>query len=97
MDFSVKTLATVLLIIGGLNWGLVGATGKDYVGALFGAKSTITRAIFILVGLAAIAKLATMMGYYEGFTATAAPTEAQLKAKGAIGAALAAAKGSTSA
>jgi uncharacterized membrane protein YuzA (DUF378 family) len=92
MDLSIKTLATALLIIGGLNWGLVGATGKDLVGEIFGAKSTATRGIFILVGIAALVKLATMAGLYEGF-ATNAPTSQALAAKGAIGKAMAAATG----
>jgi uncharacterized protein len=46
--------ALVLLIIGGLNWGLVGIAGLDVVAELFGPMSTAARIIYVLVGLAAI-------------------------------------------
>lgn len=47
-------VALILLIIGGLNWGLVGLFNFNLVDAIFGAASIITRIIYILVGLAAI-------------------------------------------
>ncbi|HEY1226337.1 MAG TPA: DUF378 domain-containing protein [Ramlibacter sp.] len=47
-------LALILLIIGGLNWGLVGLFGIDVVSSVFGPGSTISRAIYVAVGLAAI-------------------------------------------
>jgi uncharacterized protein len=57
----VKTLnlvALVLLIIGGLNWGLVGLFNFDLVAALFGGevgpRSGLSNLIYILVGLAAL-------------------------------------------
>lgn len=44
----------LLLVIGGLNWLLVGLLGWD-VGALFGGQGAlISRVIYILVGLSAI-------------------------------------------
>jgi uncharacterized membrane protein YuzA (DUF378 family) len=47
-------IALVLAIIGGLNWGLVGAFNFDLVAAIFGAGSVVSRLIYILVGLAAL-------------------------------------------
>ena len=47
-------LAAVLLVVGGLNWGVVGLTGSDLVGALFGELSPVSRAVYTLVGLAAL-------------------------------------------
>lgn len=47
-------VALVLLIIGGLNWLLVGLFSIDLVAALFGTMTFFTRLIYILVGLAAI-------------------------------------------
>lgn len=47
-------VAWVLLIIGGLNWGLVGAFDTDLVAKIFGAGTAISRLIYILVGLSAI-------------------------------------------
>jgi uncharacterized membrane protein YuzA (DUF378 family) len=46
--------ATVLLVIGGLNWGVVGLTGSDLVGALFGPLSPLSRTVYIVVALAAV-------------------------------------------
>ena len=50
---AVDILATVLLIVGGLNWGLVGAFEFNLVTALFGA-TILSSIVFILVGLAAV-------------------------------------------
>jgi uncharacterized protein len=48
-------LAAVLLVVGGLNWGVVGVTGgSDLVGAIFGNLSPVSRAVYILVALAAL-------------------------------------------
>ena len=43
-----------LLIIGGINWGLVGVFNVNLVAALFGEMSAITRIIYALVGIAAV-------------------------------------------
>lgn len=47
-------VALVLLIIGGLNWGLVGLFNFNLVESIFGAASLVTRIIYILVGLSAL-------------------------------------------
>ena len=49
----INILTLVLVIVGGLNWGLVGLFGFDLVAALFGAGSALTRVVYILVGLSA--------------------------------------------
>lgn len=48
--------ATVLtlVIIGGLNWGLVGLFNYNLVDAIFGTANWFTRLIYILVGVSAI-------------------------------------------
>ena len=51
---GIDIAAAVLLIIGGLNWGLIGFFGVDLVSSVFGSMSFLSRSIFILVGLAAI-------------------------------------------
>ena len=44
----------ILLVVGGLNWLLVGLAGWD-IGMLFGpAGNTVSKVIYVLVGLAAI-------------------------------------------
>jgi uncharacterized membrane protein YuzA (DUF378 family) len=47
-------VALVLMIVGGVNWGLVGLFNVDLVATLFGPMSTLSRAVYVLVGLAAI-------------------------------------------
>jgi uncharacterized membrane protein YuzA (DUF378 family) len=51
---AVDWIAMVLLIIGGINWGLVGLFGFDLVAAIFGDMSTLSRLVYILVGLSAL-------------------------------------------
>jgi uncharacterized membrane protein YuzA (DUF378 family) len=48
-------LALVLVIIGAVNWGLVGLFQFDLVAALFGPASGLSRLVYSLVGLAGIA------------------------------------------
>ena len=47
-------IALILIIIGGLNWGLVGIFNFDLVSAIFGDMSVLSRIIYILVCLSAI-------------------------------------------
>lgn len=49
----------VLLVIGGLNWLLVGAFGFDLVATLFGAASVVSNIVYVLVGLSAIVQIFT--------------------------------------
>lgn len=51
---ALTIVTLILLIVGGLNWGLVGLFGFDLVAAIFGAGSTLARAVYVLVGLSAI-------------------------------------------
>lgn len=56
---TVHMVAFILLVIGGLNWLLVGLFQWD-IGALFGGMdAVISRLIYILVGLAAISEAVT--------------------------------------
>jgi uncharacterized membrane protein YuzA (DUF378 family) len=51
---ALDNITAVLLIIGGLNWGLVGAAEFDLVAALFGEMSPLSRVVYVLVGLSAL-------------------------------------------
>lgn len=46
--------ALVLVIIGGLNWGMVGLLRFDLVFLLFGPMTMVTRGVYVLVGIAAV-------------------------------------------
>lgn len=50
-------IAKILLIVGGLNWGLIGLFHFNLVGAIFGDMYVLSRIIYVLVGLAAVYKL----------------------------------------
>lgn len=51
---TLDIIAIVLVVVGGLNWGLVGLFHFDLVAAIFGNWSALSRIIYTLVGLAAI-------------------------------------------
>jgi uncharacterized membrane protein YuzA (DUF378 family) len=55
---SLGLIAFILVVIGGLNWGLVGFFKFDLVAWLFGDMSVVSRVVYALVGLAAIYKIA---------------------------------------
>ena len=61
-------ISMILLIVGGLNWGLVGLADFDLVATLFGEGSGLSRIVYILVGLAALYSLytTTKMGRRTG-------------------------------
>lgn len=47
-------IALILVIIGGLNWGLVGIFGFDLVAWIFASIYVVARIVYVLVALAAI-------------------------------------------
>jgi len=55
MEHSKLDWATwILVLVGGLNWGLVGFFNWNLVGALLGAWPMAERAVYALVGLSAL-------------------------------------------
>lgn len=44
----------ILVIIGGLNWGLVGAFNYDLIASIFGSVPVLVTLVYVLVGLSAI-------------------------------------------
>ena len=55
-------ITLLLLIVGGLNWGLVGLLDFDLVAALFGEMSLLSRIVYALVGLSALWQLLPLFG-----------------------------------
>ena len=51
---TLDILATILIVIGALNWGLVGFFDFNLVQAVFGGMMVATRIIYTLVGIAAV-------------------------------------------
>jgi uncharacterized membrane protein YuzA (DUF378 family) len=66
MGFDLFRIALLLLVVGGLNWGSVGLLGKDLVVMLLG-RGAASKAVYVLVGLAALFVGLRMFGFAEGF------------------------------
>lgn len=60
---SLDTLALILIIVGGLNWGLVGAFDFNLVDSIFGVDSAASRVVYVLVGLAALYSFVPLVGH----------------------------------
>ena len=54
---ALDIIALTLLIIGGINWGLVGLFDLDLVAAMFGIGTTLTKFVYTVVGVAALYSL----------------------------------------
>lgn len=50
----IELIVGILLIIGGINWGLIGLFNFDLVATIFGDMSGASRVIYTLVGLAGV-------------------------------------------
>ena len=65
---QLDVIATTLLIVGAVNWGLVGLARFDLVAALFGMQfgetSALTSAIYGLVGIAGVYRAVAWSGVY---------------------------------
>ena len=68
---AVNILTLILVIVGGLNWGLVGAFNFDLVATIFGGGSLLARLVYILVGLSAIWQLWPLMSAFGSDEASA--------------------------
>ena len=61
-----RIIAYILVIIGAINWGLVGFFNFDLVAAIFGEMSLLARIVYSLVGVGGLLLLLTYRDvYYE--------------------------------
>lgn len=51
---TLKIIAYILVIIGAINWGLIGFFGFDLVAAIFGEMTLLTRIVYDIVGISAL-------------------------------------------
>ena len=58
---TLNILTLILIIVGGLNWGLVGLANFDLVAAIFGEGSALSRTVYALVGLSAIYQIVPLL------------------------------------
>lgn len=54
MEKILNIVTGVLVLVGALNWGLVGAFEFNLVEVILGAGTVVTKAVYILVGLSAV-------------------------------------------
>lgn len=54
-----------LVLIGALNWGLVGVFGFDLVARIFGEMTVVTRLVYTVVGLAALYDILTIKAIWK--------------------------------
>ena len=59
---TLDVIVAVLLVVGGLNWGLVGLFDFDLVATLFGTIPVVQKTVYVLVGLSAIYQIIGLKG-----------------------------------
>ncbi len=59
---ALNLITLVLVIIGGINWGLVGAADFNLVAAIFGDQTALSRIVYVLVGLSALWQIMPLVG-----------------------------------
>jgi len=58
---NMETIAHWLLIIGGINWGLIGLINFNLVNVILGSIAWLEKLVYILVGLSALMALMKML------------------------------------
>lgn len=61
---ALNLITLVLVIVGGLNWGLVGLIGFDLVAAVLGDGSVLSRIVYTLVGVSAVWQLVPLFAAF---------------------------------
>ncbi len=60
----IRIIAYILVIIGAINWGLIGFFNFDLVAAIFGEMSLLARIVYALVGVSGLLLLLTYRDVY---------------------------------
>lgn len=60
---TLDLIALVLVIVGGLNWGLVGILDFNLVSALLGDMSSLSKIVYALVGISAVYLASQVMSF----------------------------------
>lgn len=59
---TLDVIVAILLVVGGLNWGLVGLFNFDLVETLFASIPAVQQAVYVLVGLSAVYQIIGLKG-----------------------------------
>jgi uncharacterized membrane protein YuzA (DUF378 family) len=57
---TLEWVAFVLVVVGAVNWGLVGLFGFNLVETVFGVATMLTRLVYVLVGVAGVYELVAL-------------------------------------
>jgi uncharacterized membrane protein YuzA (DUF378 family) len=78
---SLDVIAAVLLVVGGLNWGLVAVAHFDLVAAIFGMKfgetSVLSSVVYSLVGLSALYQAVSFRAIQQRWAHESVPARAR--------------------
>ncbi len=77
---ALNVITLALLIVGALNWGLVGIFGWDLVAALFGDMSALSRTVYILVAASALFQITRLPQLYTCYTGHRTPLTRRMPA-----------------
>ena len=70
--YAMNIITLILVIIGGLNWGLVGLFQFDLVAAIFGGQdAALSRIVYVLVGISAVWQLIPLIRSFSTSEAAA--------------------------
>jgi uncharacterized membrane protein YuzA (DUF378 family) len=59
---TIDVIAAILLVVGGINWGLIGLFNFDLVETLFGSAPLFVKSVYSLVGVAAVYQILSLKG-----------------------------------
>lgn len=62
---TLNLVTLILLVVGGINWGLIGLTGFNLVAAIFGQNSVLSAIVYIVVGLSALWQLIPLVKAFK--------------------------------
>ena len=62
---TLQKVALVFIIIGAINWGLIGLFDFNLVETLFGVDNVITKIVYVLVGISGIIDISLLFNDYE--------------------------------
>lgn len=51
---ALKWVSMILVVVGGINWGLVGIFKFDFVATILGDMTAIARIVYVLIGFAGV-------------------------------------------
>ena len=72
----IDVLAAVLVVVGALNWGLVGVFRYDLVAAVLGDATVLTRLVYAVVGLAGLFQVLQWKAIHHRWVGNATPVPA---------------------